>query len=408
MDRVLVRRVYVLGVAPGTTALTPEALERIGSCDLLVSAARHRELVGECGGDFGGEFLPVEGHVSEAVKRVAENTELKAAFLASGDPGFFGIASLLVAKIGAAEVEIVPAVSSMQLAFSRLGVSWSDASMASLHGRGIDGLAPVLGAPKIGLFTDDENNPAAIARYLIDAGWGELSMGVCTNLGMEDERVSWGIVPDFLDWNDAGLSVVVLVRTGTDPRPLGPGLEEERFVYPRGRITKREVRSAALGLLSLPRAGVLWDIGAGSGSVGIEAFLLSSTLKVFSVERDDEAFGHIVENRKKLRAAGVTPVHGLAPEALTDLPDPDRVFIGGSGGNLNEVLDLCAARIADNGVIVVSAVLDTTFSDAVGWAQRTGWECEWTEIIAARSSRTGAGVRKVAQNPITLIRITRA
>lgn len=398
-------RVVVVGVAPGCEALDAKVLALLEGADLLVVAKRHLALAD----NFTGEVLGVEHRVMEVVNRVASQKELKAVFLASGDPGFFGIATLLARKLTAEELEVIPAVSSMQAAFGKLGVSWSEARFASLHGRPFEGLAKVLGAPRIGLLTDEKNTPAKVARFLVDAGWDKLEMAVASDIGMATEKVERGPVGDFTDWVGSAMNVVVLIDDAPDSRPLGPGLPEELFAHPRGRITKREVRATALGLLSLPRVGVMWDVGAGSGSVGIEAALLAPALTVYAVERDAEAFGHVVENRRRFKVANLVAVEGPAPQMLEQLPDPDRVFIGGSGGTLPRVLDIIAARLKEGGKVVITTVLQETFDEALKWAsQASGWRASWTEVVSSRSKQVGSGTMKVSQNPVSAICIERA
>jgi len=400
-------RVTVAGVPPGATALSEEARARLAVAELVVGAERHLGLVADAG--YSGRVMGVEYKVSEAVAAVAAEPGLRAVFIASGDPNFFGIAALLRAKLPAGEVEVLPAVSSMQAAFAAAGLSWSDARFASLHGRPLRNLAPVLGAPKVGVFTDGANNPAAIARFLIHTGWSGLTMHVAADLGMESERVERGTPESFLAWRGSDMNVVILERHGPDDRPLGPGIDEELFAHPRGRITKATVRAAALGLLGLPREGVLWDVGAGSGSVGIEAALLAPGLTVYAVEKDDEAVEDIRTNRRRFRTAGVEVVHGSAPGALDGLETPHRVFIGGSGGNLDAILSLVAERMArdsiNGGVAVVSTVLNETFQQALSWARGQGAQAQYSEISVSHSRTTGAGTRLVAQDPVRLIRI---
>jgi precorrin-6Y C5,15-methyltransferase (decarboxylating) len=397
-------RVVIAGVAPGCRALDAKVQSLLENCDLLVVAKRNVPLAKE----FKGEILEIEGRVGEAVKRVVDDPELKAVFLASGDPGFFGVAVLITRKLPPAEVEVIPAVSSMQVAFAKVGVAWSDARFASLHGRPFEGLARVLGAAKVGLLTDEKNTPARVANFLVESGWDQLEMVVASDIGMASERVERGPVGDFLDWTGSTLNVVLLLNDSPDDRPLGPGLPEELFAHPRGRITKREVRAAALGYLSLPREGVMWDVGAGSGSVGIEAALLAPAVTGYAVERDAEAYGHVVENRKRFKVANLVPVEGCASKALDLLPDPDRVFIGGSGGTLSVVLDLIATRLKGGGKIAVSTVLRETFDDALKWAEDNGWKNSWTEIVSSRSKVVGTGTMKVSQNPVSLIVIERS
>lgn len=393
------RRVTVAGVAPGQTVLDAKTLAAAAQADLIVGAKRFLALLSPTE----AAILEVEGQVSAAVDRVAANPKMKALFLASGDPGFFGIGALLVKKLGSAEVEIFPAVSSLQYAFARAGSSWSDAALLSLHAKPLDSLAAHLGAPKIGLLTDRVNTPAAIARYLIEGGCGDMAMTVCSDLGLEGEKLETGKPSDFAGWEGSPLNVVLLAQAANLPRFSVPGVGDAEFRHPRGRITKRLVRSAALALLELPQAGVLWDIGAGSGSVGIEAALLRPGLVVCSVEKDAEALGDIHANKLKFRVAALKVVEALAPEGLADLPAPDRVFIGGSGGNLASILDISWERLPLGGLILLSTVLAETQADALAWARSNNIEAELTQLSVSHSKRTGTSTRLAAQDPVTLI-----
>lgn len=395
-------RVLVAGVEPGARALPADLAERVRGADLLAGARRHLALVP----GFAGELLPFEEHrVSDVAARVAAEPGKRAAILASGDPGFFGVAALVLRRVPAEEVEIVPAVSSMQLAFARAREPWSDARFVSLHGRPLENLAPVLGARRIGVFTDAGNSPARIAGFLEDAGWDDYEMVVAEDLGLDSERVRRGPVAGFRDWTGSDLNVVLLLREGPDPRPLGPGLPDGAFAHDRGLITKREVRAVALGLLGLPAEGVLWDVGAGSGSVAVEAGLLRPGLRVFAVEKTAEGVGHIRANRRAFRVANLTPVAGEAPDALRDLPDPDRVFVGGSGGHLREVLDAAWARLRPGGAVVVAAVLLETLAEVLGWARGQGLEPEVTEVRASRSRPVAGRHRLAPENPVFLVRL---
>ncbi len=394
-------RVHVIGVEPGARALPPEALEAVHGCALLAGARRHLDLVP----GFAGETVALEGNTSRVVERIAADPGLRAALLASGDPGFFGIAALVLRKVPREQVRIRPAVSSMQLAFARAAEPWSDARFASLHGRPLENLGAVLGAPRVGLFTDPENHPGRIARFLLDAGWGCYEMVVAEDLGLPGERVRRGPPGAFLGWEGSALNVVLLVRRGPDPRPLGPGLPDEGFSHDRGLITKREVRAVALGLLALPREGVLWDVGAGSGSVSVEACLLCPGLRAYAVERTPEGLAHIRENRRRFAAAGVVPVEGEAPEALAGLPDPDAVYVGGSGGRLEAVLDACRARLRPGGSLVVASALLETLAGALGWARARGLEPEVTQVAAGRSRAVAGRTRLAPENPVFLVRV---
>lgn len=394
-------RVHVIGVAPGAAALPADARAAALPCRLLAGARRHLELLP----DFPGEVVAVEGNVARLAERLAAEPELTAALLASGDPGFFGIAAAVLRRLPPAEVRVWPAVSSMQLAFARAGESWGDARFASLHGRPLTNLAPLLGHSRIGLFTDATNTPAAIARFLLDAGWDDLEMVVAEDLGLPGERVRRGPCAGFLGWEGSALNVVLLLGPPADPRPLGPGLPDDAFSHSRGLLTKAEVRAAALAALRLPRRGVLWDVGAGSGSVSVEACLLAPGLTAYAVEKTAEGQGHLAENRRRFRVAGLVPVAGEAPAALAGLPAPDAVFVGGSGGRLGPVLDACWEALVPGGTVVVAAVLLETLADALSWARERGASPELTEIRASRGRLVAGRHLMDPQNPVTLLAV---
>lgn len=397
-------RVHVIGVPPGAAALPPDARAAALGCRLLVGAARHLGLVP----GFTGEVLPVEGRVMAAVDRVASTPELSAAFLASGDPGFFGIGATLLRRLPRDDVRLWPAVTSLQLAFARAGESWGEARFASVHGRPLEALAPLLGAPRIGVLTDEAQGPPAVARLLLDSGWDDYEMVVAENLGLPAERVTRGTPAEITSWRGSALNVVLLLRSASDPRPLGPGLPEDAFSHARGLITKAEVRAAALAQLRLPRGGVLWDVGAGSGSVAVEACLLAPGLRAYAVEKTAEGQAHLAANRRRFRAAGLVPVAGAAPEALVGLPAPDAVFVGGSGGALGEVLDASWAALRAPGSLVVAAVLVETLAETLSWGRSAGLDPELTEIRAARSRVVAGRHLLEPQNAVTLIRFSKS
>ncbi len=396
-------RVHVIGVEPGASALPRDAEEAARRCRLLAGAPRHLELVP----GFAGETVPLGGRVTEVVDRIAADPGMTAALLASGDPGFFGIGALVLRRLPREAVRLWPAVSSMQLAFARAREPWSGARFASLHARPLEALAPLLGSPRIGLFTDSRNHPGRIARFVLDAGWDDYEMVVAEDLGLPSERLQRGPPDGFLDWKGSALNVVLLFRTGSDPRPLGPGLPDGAFLHKGGMLTKREVRATALGLLALPREGVLWDVGAGSGSVSVEACLLAPGLRAFAVERDAASVHIIRENRRRLRVAGLTPVHGEAPAALDALPDPHAVFVGGTGGRTAEILDACWDRLRPRGSMVVAAALLETLGEVRAWTDSKGLGPEVTALSAWRSRPLAGRTRFAPTNPVFLVHVTK-
>jgi precorrin-6Y C5,15-methyltransferase (decarboxylating) len=315
------------------------------------------------------------------------------AVLASGDPGFFGIVRVLAARVGAAALRVYPAPSSVSLAFSRLGCSWDDAVVVSAHGRAIDdAVGELLGAAKAAVLTSPDNPPQAIGAALVAHGCAPRDVAVITRLGEPDETVFEGDLAALAASTLDPMSVVILRAPHADGGPtLSWGLPEDRFAHRDGMITKAEARAIALGKLQLPRTGVLWDVGAGSGSVAIEAARLAPGLQVFAIDHDPESVARIAANAEA-HGVCVDTVVGVAPDVLASLPDPDRVFVGGGG---LPALDAALERLRPAGVVVANYAL---VDRAVGGWQRLG---NVVELSVARGVGLGGhGFRLAAENPV--------
>jgi len=360
--------------------------------------------------------------------------------LASGDPLFFGIGRKALEEFGPENVEIIPDLSSVQLAFARIGEPWDNAFLVSLHGGPdpekrrrlpyeIKDLPMLLERhPKIAILTDRENNPAAVARELT----GDVRIFVCERLGYEDERVTEGTPEKISGMNFADPNVVVIIReTSASSFPLvgsssatrcvgNPsgqkdcgqaamtektifGLTEYDIAHSRGLITKDEVRAVSIHKLRLPDKGVLWDIGAGSGSVSIEVARLCPGSKIFSIEKNQDELSNIRENISSFRVSNIEVISGEAPEALKDLPRPDRVFIGGSSGHLSEIVGLVSSRML-KGLIVINATTLETLSEATTSLGDHGFVVEVSEISVSRSKKIGDRLHMSALNPVFIIK----
>ncbi len=344
----------------------------------------------------GAELVPLTANLSEVLDVVARAREdgARIVVLASGDPGFFGIVRVLAARFGSASLRVFPAPSSVSLAFSRLGCSWDDAVVVSAHGRALDdAVREVLDANKAAVLTSPDHPPRAIGAALLSHGCGPRDVAVLTRLGEPDEHVFHGDLATLAESTLDPMSIVVLRQPCREERPktLSWGMPEACFAHRDGMITKAEVRAVALGKLQLPHTGVLWDIGAGSGSVAIEAARLAPRLKVFAIERDPDSVTRIAANAEA-HGVDVHTVTGAAPEVLATLPDPDRVFLGGGG---TAVLDAALGRLRPRGVVVANyALVDRAVA---GW-QRLG---NVVEVSVARGVALGEhGVRLAAENPV--------
>ncbi len=378
----------------------PGAVEALASADVVVGSPRQLSQTASLRPPEAGTVV-VAGPLDEVIDRVMDASRASRAVcvLASGDPGFFGMVRVLAAQVGNGLLRVHPAPSAVSLAFARLGLSWDDATVVSAHGRPLaDAVRAVRSSPQpsVAILASPDNPPQIVAEALIAAGepmGRETAAAVASRLGEEGEVVTVSDLAAIAGGSFDPMSVLVL--TGRTARPGTPslawGLAEAEFDHRDGMITKAEVRAVALGKLDLPPCGVLWDVGAGSGSVGIECGRLRPGLDVFAVERDPAQVGRIRSNAARHRVR-LTVTEGAAPDALVGLPDPDRVFVGGGG---IEVLDAVLGRLRSTGVVVATyAIVDR----AVSAAAMLG---NVVQLSVSRGVSTGRlGVRLCAENPV--------
>ncbi len=400
--------IVVIGIGhDGAIGLSQEALTHIHQAKVLAGGVRHLAFFPH----WHGQKLVIDADLQGVIEQLkASYREIKTVVLASGDPLFYGIGRTLVAHFPADSLYFLPHVSSVQLAFARLKTSWHDAQVVSLHGRTMQTLLPALcqHTAKIALFTDKVNHPAAIARFLLSHGYTDYDLWVCEELGGASERVSHWSLQSIENESFSPLNIVVLTRRRDAPAPATPhlpliGLPERSLSHRDGMITKRDIRLLTLGHLA-PRAGeVLWDVGAGSGSVALEAARLSSSLSVFAIEKVESAFGHLVTNARTLALPNVQPVHGEAPEALAPLPDPHAVFIGGSGGRLPEMISVVAARLRPGGRLVVNCITLEHFTQGWTLLQTYDWQVEATSVQLSHTQPLAHMHRFASDSPIFIL-----
>ncbi|WP_117238340.1 precorrin-6y C5,15-methyltransferase (decarboxylating) subunit CbiE [Thermus sediminis] len=399
-------RVYLIGLgARGREALSLAALRRVAEAEVLIGGARHLAHFPEHQGERVAIRGPLEPLLDLAEARAREGRAV--AFLASGDPLFYGIGKRVLERFPEAEVH--PAPTAFQEAFARLGLPWDGARLFSLHGRPLGGtLLEIALSPLSVVYTDPENSPNRIAEALLQMGAGPFRAHVAERLGEAEERVRSfeGLEAlareAFLDPN-----VLILEAKGPLPSRLGffPDEAFERRMPKKGLITKREVRLLALGLLGLPPDGVLWDIGAGTGSVGIEAARLAPLGQVYAVEKNPESWPHILENARRHGAHNLTLVRGEAPGALEGLPAPDAVFVGGSGGELPAILERSLEALRPGGRLVVAAITLENLAAAYAFLKGTGLPLEGFQVQASRVVPLLGYHRLEAQNPTTLLAV---
>ncbi len=394
-------RIYVLGIGEdGPEGMPTGALSLIRSASLLAGGARHLDLFQ----DFARQRFVIRGSLEDLYRALAE-AEGSAVVLASGDPMFYGVGPKLVQRFGPEKVQVWPNVSSMQLAFARFGLSWDDATLHSVHSRPMRGLARLTASsPKIGLFTDSANSPSAIGRYLSDWNLGEVQMLVGERLGGPKERLWRGPARDAADLEFDPLNVVILLNP--QARRWTPGIHEDEFFQRKpikGLITKWEVRVIALARMAVEPGSVVWDVGTGSGSVAIEAALVDPSVTVYAVEKNAEDCEIARQNLVKFVADNVELIHGTAPEACSDLPDPHAVFVGGSGGRLREILQLTVQRLRPGGRLVVDMATVENLAEALEGIRSCGLVPEASMVSIARSREIVGLTRFEALNPVFVV-----
>lgn len=378
------------------SALSSVARERLAAAKLVMGGRRHlREL------DLpdGVPTVALRDDPAEAVRAVVE-AEGDVVVLASGDPGFFGVLRALRERVPADRLEVLPAVSSVALAFARAGLPWDDAVVVSAHGRDLrPALAACRAHPKVAVLTSAGSGPAELGAALVGSG---RRMLVAERVGLPGERVTWTCPDDAAqrEWDPLNVAVVlddaraVAAEKGWLAGRAQPGpwaLPDAEFEHRDGMLTKAEVRSLVLARLG-PRLGeTVWDVGAGSGSVAVECARLGAA--VIAVERDDVSFVHANAAR---HGVDVQVVHGEAPAALAGLPDPDAVFVGGGGPDV-------VRAVAQRGPARVVVALATLERVAPTLDALVEYDTDTVLLQASRLAPLGNGHRLVPTNPVFVV-----
>jgi len=394
--------VVVVGVPPsGMDAVDPRGRAVIDTATLLCGAQRHLDEV-----PSHGEERMVVGDVEACIARLRNRgAHEQAVVLATGDPLCFGMGATLIRELGREQVTVVPATSSVQVAFARAGVPWHDARILSAHGRPLAQVVPhALDARVSAILCGPDNPPQRVAAALLDGGMEDCRCVVAEQLGGPVERVVDASLSAIAGGHFDPLSVLVLDRDGAALHTTATrdfGRREAEFSHARGMVTRAEVRAVGLSLLRPAGASVIWDVGAGSGSIGIEAAGLAPGARVYAVERDAEQLVHLRANVATHGRGAVEVCDGEAPDALAALPDPDRVIVGGHGGRLGEILGVVRRRLRPGGRVVAHfATLDGVL---VARATLGGWSPQVTALNVARGVDAGKSLRLHAEDPVFLV-----
>jgi precorrin-6Y C5,15-methyltransferase (decarboxylating) len=404
VNRRVAPAVTVIGIGDdGINALPDRLKERLATADLVCGGERHLTDVSS----DQAEMLVIKSPLGSFLGRVEEAVRngRSVVVLASGDPCYFGIGPLLVEHLGCDRVEIVPNVSSVQQLFARLGKAWQDVRILSAHGRAIEPvIGPVLSSRCSAILTDDVNTPAALARALMDCGMEDCRAVVGERLGGPAERVVEGRLGQILDQAFDPLSILALFREASAVRTPRSGLPDAMYQHSGGMITKAEVRAVSISQLALASGNIVWDIGAGCGSVGLEAASFVDNGFVYAIESDPEQVDHLRQNLARFPGP-LRIVHSEAPEGLTQLPNPDAVFIGGSGGRLSDIVQLVADRLRPDGRLVANFVVLDHLHACQQLLETAGWQVTVTQVGV---NRLASHDRFEALNPVFILSAVKA
>ena len=392
------KSISLVGCGVSAADLTEKHLAVIRQADVLAGGQRLLDWFP----DFKKEKVSVDAHVASTIDvLVAKAKSQKVVLLASGDPLFFGIGRLLAEKVGSSSLKIYPNITALQSAMARLGMSWHTAQVFSVHGR--KSILPwrrILQAQLAAIYTDPERDSAKVAAELIARYPASAKRNgfIVSDLGMPTEKVTSGVLSDLALAVPGKLSILVLHEGGEVP-PVALGLDNGQYERHAEMITHPEIRAVAISKLRV-KPGVMWDVGAGSGSVGIEAGLLCPGVAVYSVEQDEERCRHITVNAEQAGVSPLTVVRGQAPTSLKDLPDPDFVFVGGGGADISGIVEYSMSRLKSGGRVVVTAVLLETKACLLECC--AGKRIEVLDLMISRASKLGGSSRMTPDNPVTI------
>jgi len=420
----------VIGVLDdGVASLNATALAYLRNADVVIGGARTLALLerefktGAMRHDLTGKLKDVPEWV-----RAARADNLTCVVLATGDPLCHGIAPYLAQHLCVQALDILPNLSTLQLACARIGLAWQDARIVSVHAKdagewqrgavpshGLYALAQAVRQhSRLLVLTSPDNSPDSIARLLVAEGLGDdFLMAVAENLLQPEERVLAELTPQqAAEMRFAALNVVLLWRVAPAARPVRFGLPDAAYAQrqpEKGLITKQEVRAVSLARMQLRADSVVWDIGAGSGSVGLEAARLCAQGHVYAIEKNEADYGIAAENHAAFGVSNYSLQLGKAPEGLDEWPDPDAVFIGGSGGELATLIASVMARLRSGGTLVMNFVTLENLATATATLQALE-DVEWDvlQLQAARSKPILHMHRMAAENPVWIVCARRA
>lgn len=394
------KRINVIGVFPGKP-LCHEAVECLNDSDIIFSGHRNREFFEATNKlivDI-GEFKKFRIDMENAYK-----SGKKITVVATGDPLFYGIGKYISENYPGNEIEIIPEVSSMQVALSRIAMDSSAIYTVSLHGRNIQGLAQkIRNKYKIVIFTDTVNTPSTIADYMIRFGLTSYRAHVFENMGYSNEKSGSYSIEELKGREFDPLNIMILTAESEYKISMP---DDGEFTKRNGNITKKEVRDISLSDLDIDKNTILWDIGSGSGSLAIAASFTDTEGEIYAIEKDAELCKNIQSNME-MSGCDIKIINGIAPEILHQLPDPDAIFIGGSSGQIREIMDYSYKRLKIDGRMVINLTTIENFQRAMDYIKSMKLKADISQINISKLTPVSKYTRFVPMDQIYIIRVVK-
>lgn len=391
-------KVYLIGVGMGNTdTLTTQAKNAINACKILIGAPRLIEPYSNI------ESYPMimSGDIEDFIKKT---DKFPVGVLLSGDVGFYSGAAALREKLKDHDVESIAGISSLSYFCAKTGSLWQDVNIVSVHGRECNFIGEIQSNNKTFLLTGGKVTAGDICRKLSTHGLGNLKVLIGERLSYPDECITVGTADSMTERSFKDLAVMLV----ENPEPVvrqfsAPGISDDEFLRGKVPMTKEEIRVLAVSKLHLKSNHILWDVGAGTGSVSIEGALAASKGHVYAVEKNPEAISLLEANKKKFGAYNLTVVAGSAPEVLQDIPKPDRVFLGGTGGQFIEIIKIALSKNPKVRFVVTAVTLET-LSTALEFIKENNLAgVDIIQVSVTRTRKAGPNHMMMPLSPIWII-----
>lgn len=395
----LSQKISLVGIGMGAEkTLTLEGKKALNEAELLIGAKRMTEAVQKP-----GQMVLHEYRSEKIVEYIREHPKYRTVAIAlSGDVGFYSGAKKLIDQLDG-NVEVICGISSVVYFMSKIGLSWDDAKIVSAHGRNCNLISLIRHNPKVFSILGTEDGVAVLASRLVYYGMGDVTLYVGENLSYENEKIFHDKAANLTEYRGDALSVVTACNEKATPMSAVHGISDGEFLRGKVPMTKEEVRTVSLSKLRLSEDSVCYDVGAGTGSVSVEMALRAWMGQVYAIEKKEDALALLKENKKKFAVDNLAIIPGVAPEAMTELPAPTHAFIGGSSGNMQDIINLLLEKNPKVRIVLNCITLETV-TEAMNAIRDFGLEdVDIVQLAAARSKSIGRYHMMMGENPIYII-----